>query len=174
MKKSAFVILFMLLIMLVDGCNSNKYFSSKDENKIYEDDYEKFDNNMSEVFAWEEDGKISADYGFKKGIQDGTDIILEGHGIVIWGTSTLAEFELKNETELEISREEKDKSGLFKLLICDENRVIETIGKNENRKVTLQDGIYKVKIIGAPAHLSSLCIRLSGIENSEVTVTNQN
>lgn len=157
-------IVFLLTVMIIiSGCSADEYFSSKYENKIPEGAYEKFDSDMSDIFLWEDDGKISADFGFKRGRQDDSDVILEGHGVEIWGTSTLAEFELNTEEEIAISREEKDGSGKFRLLLCDENGIIEFIDKNDSKTVKLQAGSYKVKVVGEPARLGKLCIKLSKI-----------
>lgn len=153
-------------MLIIGGCSDDEYFSSKNDNKMPEGTYEKFGNDMSDLFFWKDDGKISADFGLERGMQSDSKVILEGHGVGIWGVSTLAEFELKREEKIVISREEKDRSGKFKLLLCDENGVVESIGKNGSKTVNLQAGIYKVKVIGEPARLSKLCIKLSGVPSN--------
>lgn len=165
MKKTfIFILIILMAAIFISGCSNDKYFSSKNDNIIPDSLYENFDGDLPDIFSYDDDGKICADYGFKKGIQSGTDVVLEGHGVAIWGVSTISQFELDTTKEITISRNEKVKSGEFKLLLCDKNGVIEYIDKNDSVTISLEAGIYKLKVIGKPAQLSKLCIQLAGLQ----------
>lgn len=170
MKKMLVILSVMMtmLMCILNGCSNDTYYSSKDSNKIPDESYSKFDDDISEIFSWEDDGKIAGEYNFQRGVQSGTDSILEGHGVIIWGTSTLVEFEAKEKINIELTREEKNKSGLCKLVVCDKEGIVENVEENETKKIVLEEGEYSVKIIGEPAEFSYLCVKLKGVEQSEM------
>lgn len=154
--------IFVVLPVLITGCS--KYFKFDASDMIPDENYTKYGDEMSDIYSWRDDGEIVGEYNFRMGIQDGTSAILEGRGVTIWGTSTLADFKLEDKTDIELTRDEKDKSGYCKLIICNKNGVIESLEENEKKALTLKPGEYKIKIIGKPAEFSKITIGLEGID----------
>lgn len=171
-KKNILMAILVVLTVLMTGCG--KYFEFDTNDMIPDENYSKYEDDISDIYSWRDDGEIVSQYNFRMGIQDGTSAILEGRGVAIWGTSTLADFKLVNETDIELIRNEKDKSGYCKLVICDEDGIIESLEENEKKALTLKPGEYKIKIIGKPAEFSKLTIGLKGIDYAEFVTNEEN
>lgn len=172
MKKYILVVIFIMLPVLITGCGNYLKFDASD--MIPDETYTKYEDDMSDIYSWRDDGEIVGEYNFRMGIQDGTSAILEGRGVAIWGTTTLADFKLEEETDIELIRSEKDKSGYCKLIICDKNGIIESLEENKKKRLTLNPGEYKVKIIGKPSEFSKITIRLKGIDYAEFITNEEN
>lgn len=165
MKKAILVLITVIMgLMSLIGCSDDKYYSSKNDNVLPKEKYAKYEEDMQEIYSWGDDGIISGEYDFSRGMQDGSTAIFKGRGVKIWGTETLLDFEIKEETEITLSREEKLKSGECKLVICDENGVVSYIGENQKEEIKLASGKYKVKVVGQPAEFTKLAINLVGVK----------
>lgn len=176
MNKKLFLLVFLLMICLItvfSGCEISEQTNiKKSENLITsfgikdDEEYKDFDN--VEKIASEDDGYIEAYSNWKTGQVKRQSFKIDGGKTKIRGSNTVLCFDVKEKQDSVVIESKLDiREGDCKIVLVDPEKSVFFIENGKN-KVNLQEGRYKLRVIGKPAIISDIKVTVKNIDKSNV------